>query len=162
MSTMEKLDHAHGRFPKNPDETDRKILAELKRNGRVTNVDLAKKVGLSPTPCLERVRNLERRGFISGYTVVLNYRLLGLPVSAIAMVTLDKSRPGVFEEFRDFVLAEPAVTDCQFVSGSCDCVLRVRVAGLPEYNDFLRGKLLARPGIVDVRSNFVLDDVSGS
>ena len=160
MDSVRGLDFGRGgRHVKAPDETDLKILSELRNNGRISNVDLSKKIGLSPTPCLERVRSLENSGYITGYTAKLNYSLLGQSVLFLVMVKFDRRVPGAVEAFRSFVNGNSRIFGCMFITGAFDCVLKVRVGDVDEYSGFLRSELSAQPGIAEIQSSVVLDSI---
>lgn len=149
------------RHQKGLDETDLKILTELRKNGRISNVDLSKKIGLSPTPCLERVRSLENAGYISGYTALLNYSLLGRSVLFTVMIKFDKSVAGVMDSFRKFVSADSRIFECLFITGCFDCILKVRVGDVNEYGNFVQNELMKQPGIAEIQSCVVLDSIEG-
>ena len=137
------------RHQKGLDETDLKILTELRKNGRISNVDLSKKIGLSPTP------------YISGYTALLNYSLLGRSVLFTVMIKFDKSVAGVMDSFRKFVSADSRVFECLFITGCFDCILKVRVGDVNEYGNFVQNELMKQPGIAEIQSCVVLDSMEG-
>ena len=141
------------------DETDLRILSELRKNGRISNVDLSKKIGLSPTPCLERVRALENSGYISGYTALLNYSLLGRSVLFSVMIKFDKSVPGAVDAFRKFVSGDSRIFECLFITGCFDCILKVRVGDVNEYGSFVQNELMKQQGVAEIQSSVVLDSV---
>src|SRR5688572_24309157 len=119
------------------DGIDGKILDILQRDGRVTNVELARRVHLSPTPCFERVRRLEQSGYIERYVAQLNPRKLGLGLLAFIEVSLDKTNPNAFDRFRLAVADMPEVQECHMVAGGFDYLLKVRVADMETYRGFL-------------------------
>lgn len=141
------------------DRIDRNILRELQINGRISNVDLSKKVDLSPTPCLERVRRLERQGYIQGYTALLNTDLLNANLLVFIEITLDKSIPGIIDRFGSEVIELPMIQDCHLVSGNFDYLLKARVADMASYRTLLAGTLLLLSGIKNSRSYVVIDEI---
>lgn len=102
------------------DAIDIKILNELQRNGKISNIDLSRKVGLSPTPCLERVKRLEKQGVIMGYRALLNPELLDAPLLVIVEITLVRGKPDVFEEFNAAIQELDEIQECHLVSGDFD------------------------------------------
>ncbi|MCW3834693.1 Lrp/AsnC family transcriptional regulator [Sphingomonas canadensis] len=138
------------------DRTDRRILDALQHDGRMTNQDLADAVGLSPSPCLRRVRQLEAAGAISGYVALLDPAAAGLEVSAFVRVRLvqqDDRHLAVFERsVREF----PEVMECYLIAGESDYQLRVLVRSLQAFEDFLRTKLTQIEGIAQVQTSFAL------
>ena len=142
------------------DRTDRRILAELQDNARISNQELAEKVGLSPSPCLRRVRQLEEAGYIKSYNAVLNASLLGLKLIALVQISMDRHTPDRFEQFEAMVLEYPQVLECILITGqSADYQLKVVVKDMEEYQDFLLNRLTRIPGVSDVHSSFVLRQV---
>jgi Lrp/AsnC family transcriptional regulator, leucine-responsive regulatory protein len=138
------------------DDMDRKILRELRRDGRLSNTKLAETVGLSTTPCWNRVRAMEDRGVIEGYTALLNQQALGLPDTVIIEVTLDRHDDDMLHKF-GLALAElPEVMEAYLLTGEYDYLIKVAVAGTAGYEEFLRRKLYKLPGIRHSRSTFVL------
>ncbi|WP_449686863.1 Lrp/AsnC family transcriptional regulator [Aerophototrophica crusticola] len=138
-----------------------RILDALQRNGRLSNVDLAEQVGLSPSPCLRRVRDLEEDGYIQGYAAILDRRKLGFGVVAFVEVKIDQNAEGDLR-FRRAVEAIPEVVSCFVMTGTMDYLLQVVVPDLDAYAEVSMGKLLQIPGVKDVRSSFVLDVVKHS
>lgn len=141
------------------DAIDRKILAALQRDGRLSNVELAQAVGLSPSPCLRRVRLLEEAGVIEGYHARLNRGGLGL-VTVFVDIKVERHDKGS-TEFREAVQAIAEVVSCHLVSGQADFLLQVVVADLPAYERLLMGDLLKLPGVTDLRSNFAIQTLKG-
>lgn len=138
------------------DEMDRRIMRELRRDGRLSNAKLAEKVGLSTTPCWNRVRALEEEGVIEGYTALLSQTALGYPDTVIIEVTLDRHDDDIFEKF-GLALAElPEVMEAYLLTGEYDYLIKVAVAGTAGYEEFLRKKLYRLPGLRHSRSTFVL------
>jgi Lrp/AsnC family leucine-responsive transcriptional regulator len=141
------------------DAIDRRILAALQRDGRLTNVQLAEEVGLSPSPCLRRVRLLEEAGVIGGYHALLHRGEVGLGLTVFVSVKVERHRDAEARMFRDAVLALPEMVSCHLVSGEADFLLQVVVPDLAAYERFLLGTLLKLPGVSDVRSNFAIQTV---
>lgn len=138
------------------DSIDRRILRELRADGRLSNAKLAERVGLSPTPCWNRVRSLEKTGVIEGYTALLNAKALGLPEVVIIEVTLDKHDERTLERFGQALIDLPEVVEAFLVSGEYDYLIKVAVTGTEGYEDFLRRKLYRLPGFGNSRSMFAL------
>lgn len=153
QSAMEK------KLTKAFDAIDIKILNELQRNGKISNIDLSKKVGLSPTPCLERVKRLEKQGVIMGYRALLNPELLDSPLLVIVEITLVRGKPDVFEEFNLAVQQLEEIQECHLVSGDFDYLLKTRVADMAAYRKLLGTTLLRLPGVNDTRTYVVMEEV---
>ena len=142
------------------DRTDKRILAELQKNGRISNLELADAIGLSPSPCLRRVKQLEDSGIIEGYTALLNASRLGLKLMALIQINMDKHTPDRFEHFEKMVQAYPEVLECLLIAGqSADYQLKIVVQDMEVYQDFLLNKITKIPGVTDVHSSFVLRQV---
>lgn len=142
--------------------TDRRILEVLQTEGRLSNVELAARVGLSASPCLRRVKALEEVGLISSYVALLDRRKLGLDVVAYVEVQVDRRGDAGADAFRQMVLREPAVVACQAMTGAFDYLLKVVTPNLDTYADFTMKRLLKTPGVKDVRSSFVLETIKDS
>lgn len=138
------------------DEIDRRILRELRLDGRLSNTKLAEKVGLSTTPCWNRVRALEEHGVIEGYTALLSQQSLGYPDTVIIEVTLDRHDDEIFEKFGQALAELPEVMEAYLLTGEYDYLIKVAVAGTAGYEEFLRRKLYKLPGLRHSRSTFVL------
>lgn len=138
------------------DEIDRNILRALARDGRMSNQRLAEHVGLSPTPCWNRVRALEAAGVITDYVAVIDQRALGLPDIVIIEVTLDRHDDEIFQRFGDALAHLPEVMEAYLVTGEYDYLIKVAVSGTEGYEGFLRRKLYKIPGIRNSRSTFAL------
>lgn len=138
------------------DELDRRILRELRKDGRLSNTKLAEKVGLSTTPCWNRVRALEDGGMIEGYTALISQTALGYPDTVIIEVTLDRHDDEIFEKFGEALATLPEVTEAYLLTGDYDYLIKVAVAGTAGYEEFLRKKLYKLPGLKHSRSTFVL------
>lgn len=141
------------------DRTDLRILDELQSDGRMTNAELARRVNLSPTPCLERVRRLERDGYIRGYTAVLNPSRLEAGLLVFVEIGLSRTSPDVFREFRQAVVEVSEVLDCHLVSGNFDYLIKARVRDMAAYRELLGEKLLSLPGVSESRSYVVMEEV---
>ncbi len=141
------------------DRIDRNILNELQKDGRVSNVELSKRVGLSPTPCLERVRRLERQGYISGYTALLNPQYLDASLLVFVEITLNRGTPDVFQQFNHAVQQQEAIQECHLVSGDFDYLLKTRVTDMSAYRQLLGETLLRLPGVNDTRTYVVMEEV---
>ena len=141
------------------DRIDRQILRTLQGDGRISNVDLARTVHLSPTPCLERVKRLEREGYIQGYQARLDPLKLRAGLMLLVELTLDRTRPEVFERFRESVLAIPEVMECYMVAGGFDYLLKLRVADMPEYQALLTEKLTAIQGVSQTHTYVVMEQI---
>lgn len=141
------------------DAIDLKILAELQRDGRLTNVELARRVNLSPTPCLERVRRLERDGVIKGYRAVLDAAQLDAALLVFVEVSIDRTSPEAFEQFALNIKAQHEAMECHMVAGGFDYLLKVRVRDMQAYRDFLGRALIEVPHIRETRTYFVMEQV---
>jgi len=143
----------------NIDAVDRKILGQLQADGRMSLANLAAKVGLSPSPCLRRVRNLERDGVISRYVAVLDQRAVGLPVSIFISIKLEKQKQEALDKFSKTISRWPEVLECYLMTGPRDYWLRVVVPDLDAYERFLKQKLTRLEGIASIESSFALEQV---
>lgn len=141
------------------DRTDYRILECLQEEGRISNVALAKKVNLTPTPCLERVKRLERDGYILGYTALLDPVLVGAGLLVYVEINLTHTARDVFREFRREARKLPQVLDCHLVSGNFDYLIKARLRDMQEYREFLGEKILALPGVNGSRSYVVMEEV---
>ena len=142
------------------DRIDKRILDELQKNAQLSNLELADKVGLSASPCLRRVRQLEEEGLIVGYVALLNASKLGLKLMALVQISMDRHTPDRFEHFEAAILAYPQILECILITGqSADYQLKVLVKDMEEYQDFLLNKLTRIAGVTDVHSSFVLRQV---
>ena len=141
------------------DRIDVKILQLLQDNGRITNTELADKVGLSATPCSERVKTLERLGYIESYGAKLNPRLLQLELLVFVEINLIRTSPDVFEEFSQAIVVLPQVLECHLVSGNFDYLIKARVANMAAYRQLLGETLLTLPGVSSSRTYVVMEEV---
>lgn len=144
----------------NLDRIDRRILQEMQRNGRISNLELADKVGLSPTPCSRRVKRLEESGLIDCHVTLLKPKALGLNLTAMVGISMDRHTPDRFEAFERAVNDMPEVMECLIVTGqSADFLLKVVVRDMEHYEAFLLGQLTKLEGVTGVHSSFVLREV---
>lgn len=144
------------------DAIDLKIIAALQKNAKSTTNDLAEAVGLSPSPCARRVRLLESAGVIKGYTVVLDQKKLGLPISAFASIKLERQREDDLDRFSQAVLRWPEVVDCYLMTGQRDYLMRIVVRDLEAYERFIKDKLTRLDNIASIESSFALGQVKRS
>lgn len=161
---MNKKDNFQSKSPNEPpnktlNKIDRKILRELQNDARITNLELARRVNLSPTPCAERVRSMERRGYIEHYQTRINPKVLNLELLVFVEITLLRTSPAVFEEFRATVIELPQVLECHLVSGNFDYLIKARVADMAAYRKLLGETLLTLPGVSDSRTYVVMEEV---
>ncbi len=145
--------------PKVLDRTDRRILECLQADGRISNVQLARKVNLTPTPCIERVRRLERQGYIRGYTALLDPELVNASLLVFVEIDLSHNSPDAFREFRDEARKLPEIMDCHLVSGNFDYLIKARVSDMKAYRELLGDKILSLPGVNGSRSYVVMEEV---
>ena len=138
------------------DATDWRILKELQANGRITNVELARKVGISPPPCLRRVRALEQAGMIAGYFGLLDEKSVGFEVIAFAMVGLHSQAEADLRAFENRVLAWPLVRECYMLSGETDFLLKCVAPDLTAFQDFVIDELTAAPNVASVKTTLVI------
>ena len=136
---------------------DLKILQTLQLEGRLTNVELADRIGLSPSPCLRRVKRLEAEGVIEGYGARINRAKIGMGVTVFVSVGLDRHREEEAERFRRVVLRLPQVVSCHAISGEPDFLLEIVVADLNQYSEFVLKRLRRIPGVKDLHSSFALE-----
>ncbi|OZG74975.1 leucine-responsive transcriptional regulator [Hahella sp. CCB-MM4] len=141
------------------DRIDVAILNELQKNARISNTDLSRRVNLSPTPCLERVKRLERDGYIKKFTSVLNAKKLGAGLVVFIEIGLNRTSRDVFAEFKQAAIKVPEVQECHLVSGNFDYLIKARVADIDQYRALLGEKILSLPGVRDSRSYVVMETV---
>lgn len=137
------------------DATDWKILKELQEDGRMTNVELARRVGISPPPCLRRVRALQKAGFIKGFRALLDEKALGCEVTAFAMVHLASQADSDLAAFEAFVRAQPIVRECWMLSGEIDFILKCVAPNLAAFQGFV-AELTAAPTVRNVKTSLTL------
>jgi Lrp/AsnC family leucine-responsive transcriptional regulator len=138
------------------DDIDRRILAALQRDGRLSIVDLAGQVGLSATPCLRRVKRLEQSGVITGYAAIVDPAATGRSLHAFVQVNLDSHTEDTVTAFQRAIMARPEVVACYPISGEFDYLLQVMVPDLEAYGEFALKALLRMPGVKDTRSSFAM------
>ena len=145
------------------DKIDLNILQELQQDSSLTNQELADRVGLSPSPCLRRVKALEESGVIDRQVTILKRSSLGLKLTAFLQISMDRHTPDRFSVFEEEVNDFPEVRNCNLVTGqNCDYLLEVVVEDMETYHDFLLGKLTRIPGVTGVQSSFLLRSVKES
>ena len=142
--------------------SDLRILRVLQADGRIANVDLAARVGLSPSPCLRRTKQLEAGGIIRSYAALLNRKKLGFGVEAFVQVSLDRHQDRLDRAFREAVLARSEVVGCYVMTGEMDYLLHVLVRDLEAYGQFTMAVLLKMLGVKDVKSSLALEVVKDS
>ncbi len=143
-------------MPMRLDQIDRKILAELQADGRMTNVELAKRVGISAPPCLRRVRTLEEAGYIKGYHADVDARELGFEVQVFAMVGLASQAESDLTAFEDRCRAWPLVRECHMLNGEVDFILKCVAPDLSSFQRFLTGDLLTTHNVASVKTSLVI------
>ncbi len=148
MSDLEKLD-----------KTDRKILRLLQEDGRITTVQLADRIGLSPTATSERVKRLFRERYVTGFRAMLDPHKLGRGLLVFIEVGLDKTTPDVFERFAEAVKRAPEVLECHMVAGGFDYLVKTRIEDMAAYRAFLGDILLSLPGVKETRTYAVMEEV---
>ncbi|WP_018150530.1 winged helix-turn-helix transcriptional regulator [Leeia oryzae] len=144
------------------DKLDRKILKVLQQDGRIAMTDLAEKVGLSTTPCSERVKRMERDGIIEGYYARLNPKALGANLLVFVEIRLASKSGDLFEEFKREVLKLPNVMECHLVSGDFDYLIKARIGEMTQYRKLLGDILLKLPGATESKSYVVMEEVKES
>lgn len=141
------------------DPTDLKILNCLQEDGRISNLDLAEKIFLSPSSCLRRVKMLEENGVISRYRAVLDANVLGLEVDAFVQVSMRRDVEQWHENFKAALESWPEVIGCYIITGDANYLLHVRARNLKHYSAFVLEKLYKASGVLDIRSNIVLQTI---
>ena len=138
------------------DSIDRRLLAELQAEGRVTNVDLAKRVGLTAPPCLRRVRALEEAGVIRGYHADLDASSLGFTITVFAMVSLKSQAEEDLRAFENHIKALPEVRECHMLNGEIDFILKIVSRDLQSFQEFLTSKLTPAPNVASVKTSLTI------
>lgn len=138
------------------DETDKQLLAELQADGRITNVELARKVGLTPPPCLRRVRSLEEDGVIRGYYADLDPGKLGFSITVFALVSLKSQAEEALRQFEEHVDQLPEVRECHMLNGEIDFILKIVSRDLQSFQEFLTSKLTSAPNVVSVKTSLTI------
>ena len=137
------------------DALDRRILRELQDDGRISNVELARRVGISPPPCLRRLRALEEAGYIKGYRALLDAKLLGYDVTVFALVHLSSQADADLKQFEEFVRGQPLVRECWMLSGEIDFILKCVAPDLKTFQSFVT-ELTAAPHVRNVKTSLTL------
>ena len=138
---------------------DRNILNHLRREGRLSFAELARRVGLTTTPCKERVKRLERDGFIKGYQANIDPAKLGRGLVVFVQITLQRTAGDAFREFTDAVKDIPEVEECHLVAGNFDYLIKARVRDMADYREFLGGSLMQLPGVQESTSYPVMENI---
>lgn len=141
------------------DRLDRRILSLLQENGRMSNLELSEKVGLSPTPCLRRTKRLEEDGVIKGYTAILDEKACGLPLSVFVSIRLTQQNQEQIAEFEKAVASWNEVTECYLMTGSRDYLLHIFAEGIEGYERFLKQKMTRLKCIQSVETNFTMSTI---
>ena len=142
------------------DRLDKRILKELQADGTLTNLELAERIGLSPSPCARRVKQLQDAGVIRGQATLLNPSSLGLKLTALIQISMDRHTPDRFEAFEKIVGSYAEVVECLLITGqSADYQLKVMVPDMESYHEFLLNKITRIDGVSDVHSSFILREV---
>ena len=141
------------------DALDRKIIAELQINSRLSVQDLAERVGLSASPCARRIRILEEAGVITGYAAIIDQTKVGLPISVFVSIKLERQREEELDRFGAAVARWPEVADCYLMTGPRDYLLRIIVSDLAAYERFLKDKLTRLDNVASIESSFALGRV---
>jgi Lrp/AsnC family leucine-responsive transcriptional regulator len=136
------------------DTIDRNILRQLQENARLTNNELADRVGLSPSPCLRRVRTLERDGVIKAYTAIVDQEKFGLPINVFVRVRLERPSEEIIRTFEDHIQRIDSVLECYLMTGNSDYLLHVVSESLQSYERLMKGSLTKIPGISSIESSF--------
>ncbi|KKB13124.1 ArsR family transcriptional regulator [Devosia geojensis] len=144
------------------DKIDRMILKELQVDGRISNAELASRIGLAPTSMSDRVRRLTRLGYIAGFGARLDPHKLGLDLLVLIEVSLDKTTPDIFDKFAAAVRRAPEVLECHMVSGGFDYLVKARLKDMATYRAFLGDVLLSLPGVRETRSYPVIEEVKNN
>ena len=144
------------------DEIDRRLLRLLQRDGRMTNVEMSRRAHLSQAAISERVRRLERDGFIEGYTVRLDPRKLDRALLIFVEITLERTTSGIFEEFAAEVRRTPEVLECHMVAGGFDYLIKARVRDMAAYRAFLGDTLMRLPGVRQTHTYTVMEEVKAT
>lgn len=140
------------------DRIDMNILETLQREGRISNVELARRVNLSASPCIDRVKRLEQEGYIERYGALLNARRLGFGTTVFIQITLDNTTSDVFDRFKDDVLNIPHVVECHMVAGGFDYLLKLRLPNMDAYRTIL-AQIVDLPGVIKNHTYVVIEQV---
>lgn len=145
--------------PRELDKIDRRILRTLQEDGRISFTELGDRVGLSTSPCTERVRRLERNGVITGYHARLDPQLVGAGLLVFVEISLAYKSGDIFEDFRDAALRLPNVLECHLVSGEFDYLIKARISEMASYRKLLGSTLLTMPHVRDSKSYIVMEEI---
>jgi len=140
----------------NLDQIDRRLLAELQHEGRITNVELAQRVGLTAPPCLRRVRTLEESGVIKGYHAELDALKLGFAITVFALVSLKSQAEESLRQFEDHMRTLPEVRECHMLNGEIDFILKIVAKDLQSFQEFLTSKLTPAPNVASVKTSLTI------
>jgi Lrp/AsnC family leucine-responsive transcriptional regulator len=152
----------HRRFLVAIDQTDRRLLALLQREGRITGAEMAERIGLGATATAERLRRLTREGYIQGYSARLDPALLGRGLLVFIEVRLERTTPEVFDMFAAAVRKAPEVMECHMVAGGFDYLLKTRVESMQAYRRFLGDVLLSLPGVRETHTFAVMEEIKST
>lgn len=144
------------------DTIDRNIVSELQKDGRITNNDLASAINLSPSPCLRRVKKLEREGIVQKYTAVVDHAKCGWPISVFAMIRLQRHDEGTVQTFENHVRALNMILECFLMAGSADYLVHIVGRSLEDYEKFVKTKLHTIPGIASIESHIAYGTIKRS
>ena len=144
------------------DRTDLEILRHLQLDGRLTNVELSRRVNLSPTPCLNRVKRLERDGIITGYGAFVDPSMLDAAMLVFVEVVLDRTTEDVFAQFKQAVMDIPEVQECHLLSGGYDYLIKARVRDMAAYRSFLGTSLVSLPSVRETHTYVVMEEVKNT
>ena len=145
------------------DKLDKRILREIQRDGTITNLELAERIGLSPSPCARRVKHLEDDGIILGRVTLLDPKKLDLKLTALIQISMDRHTPDRFEKFEERITSYAEVIECLLITGqSADYQLKVVVPDMEYYQEFLLNKITRIDGVTDVHSSFMLREVQNT
>ncbi|GGC09922.1 AsnC family transcriptional regulator [Novosphingobium endophyticum] len=140
----------------NLDEIDRRLLAELQDEGRITNVELAQRVGLTAPPCLRRVRSLEEAGIIKGYHAELDSSKLGFTITVFALVSLKSQAEEALRGFEEHMKSLPEVRECHMLNGEIDFIVKIVSRDLQSFQEFLTSKLTSAPNVDSVKTSLTI------
>lgn len=144
------------------DAKDQQIVRELQQDGRLTNLELAERVNLSPSPCLRRLRQLEKRGIITGYTALVDQKAYGVPLTVFVNISLERHSQKVVRAFEERIAELTAIMDCFLITGGADYMLRIVVPDMETYERFIREELQSVPGIGSIDTRFAYGVVKSS
>ncbi|WP_440515048.1 Lrp/AsnC family transcriptional regulator [Serratia sarumanii] len=144
------------------DNIDRKIITELQKNGKLTNQELSERINLSPSPCLRRVKILEKQGIINGYTAIIDEKKYGLPVISFVRIRLNSHSADTIQHFEKSIQDEERIIECYIITGGHDYLLRVLVENLNDYENFIRRRLQPISGIASIDTSFAYGVVKRS